>query len=335
MARSKWRFWLWPRELRQFGVLGMNRRNAVHVLELNPRAFYPRVDDKLLTKRICEARGITVPRTYAVIERQGDVRRFAEMVADQQEFVIKPAQGSGGRGIVVIAEHDRQTFVASSGQRYTATDLCYHLSTVLSGLYSLGGQPDRAILEQRILRHPVFQDVAVGGTPDVRIILYRGIPVMAMVRLPTQASRGRANLHQGAVAAAVHLLTGRTFGGVYKGRAIALHPDTGKPIAGLEIPSWQTLVSSAMNLAEGLELGYLGVDFVLDANLGPVVLEANARPGLAIQVANRRGLIPGLDLIDSLSPEMLRPERRWELIAALAAEVPSPAAYACTVPPTT
>lgn len=333
MARSKWRFWLWPRELRELGVLGMNRRNAVHILELNPRSLYPRVDDKLLTKRICETRGIAAPKTYAVIERHGDVRRFADRIADQPEFVIKPAQGSGGRGIVVIAQHDRQTFVTSSGQQFTAADLCYHLSTVLSGLYSLGGQPDRAILEQRILRHPAFADVAVGGTPDVRIILYRCIPVMAMVRLPTLASRGRANLHQGAVAAAVHLLTGRTFGGVYKGRAVELHPDTGKPIAGLEIPGWQVLLSSAMNLAEGLELGYLGVDFVLDANLGPVVLEANARPGLAIQVANRRGLIPGLDLIDSQSPEMLAPERRMELIAALASMPPQRRGDACTFPP--
>lgn len=318
MARSRWRFWLWPRELREFGVLGMNRRNAVHVLEHNPRSLYPRVDDKLLTKRICEARGILVPKTYAVIERHGDVRRFVDMIAEQQQFVIKPAQGSGGRGIVVVAEHDCHTFVTSSGQRFDETDLCYHLSTVLSGLYSLGGQPDRAILEQRIVRHPAFQDVAVGGTPDIRIILYRGIPVMAMVRLPTQASRGRANLHQGAVAAAVHLLTGRTFGGVCQGRAIELHPDTGKPIAGLEIPSWGTLLSSAMNLSDGLELGYLGVDFVLDANLGPVVLEANARPGLAIQVANRRGLIPALDLIDSLPPERRCREGRMEVIAAVA-----------------
>ena len=318
MARSRWRFWLWPSELREQGVLGMNRRNARHVLELNPRTYYPRVDDKLLTKRICEARGIRVPETYAVIERHGDIRRLVELVGDRQEFVIKPAKGSGGRGIVVIVEHDRETFVTSSGERIAAADLCYHVSTVLSGLYSLGGQIDRAILEQRIVRHPVFDGTAVGGTPDVRIILYRCVPVMAMVRLPTRASRGRANLHQGAVAAAIHLVTGQTFGGVSKGRVVASHPDTGHPIAGLEIPSWQTLLCSAMNLAEGLDLGYLGVDFVLDANLGPVVLEANARPGLAIQTANRQGLVPGLDLIDAQTPEMLRPDRRLELVTMLA-----------------
>jgi alpha-L-glutamate ligase-like protein len=319
MTRSKWRFWLWPSELRRSGVLGMNRRNAIHILGLNPRRHYPRVDDKLRTKEICEARGIRVPETYVVIARQGDVRRFVELIGDRQQFVIKPGKGSGGRGITVVVGQDGQTFSTSSGQQLALPDVCYHLSTILAGLYSLGGQPDKAIVEQRIVRHPAFDGVAVGGTPDIRIILYRTVPVMAMVRLPTQASRGRANLHQGAVAAAIDLTTGETFGGVCQGRAVVQHPDTRQPIAGLRIPLWDQLVAGAMDLADGLELGYLGVDFVLDAKLGPVVLEANARPGLAIQVANRQGLLPRLDWIDRQSPDRLRPERRRELLAELAA----------------
>jgi hypothetical protein len=45
-------------------------------------------------------------------------------------------------------------------------------------------------------------------------------------------------------------------------------------------------------------LRYIGVDIVIDAEQGPIILEANARPGLSIQLANRRGLWPGLQLID-------------------------------------
>jgi alpha-L-glutamate ligase-like protein len=318
MVRSKWRFWLWPSELRRRGVLGINRRNARYVLGSNPRAHYPRVDDKLLTKQICQARGIRVPQTYAVIQHNGEIRRFLELVGDRQEFVVKPAKGAEGRGIVVIVEHDDQQLTTSSGQKTTLADLAYHLSTILSGLYSLAGQPDRAIVEQRIVRHPVFADAAVGGTPDIRIILYRGVPVMAMVRLPTQASRGRANLHQGAVAAGVDLRTGQTLGGVCRGRAVTVHPDTGKPIAGLQVPEWEAILAGSVDLAEGLELGYLGVDFVVDADLGPVVLEANARPGLAIQVANRQGLVPRLEYLDALPTEMLEPKRRRGLVDTLA-----------------
>jgi hypothetical protein len=44
----------------------------------------------------------------------------------------------------------------------------------------------------------------------------------------------------------------------------------------------------------------MGVDIVVDAGLGPMLLEANARPGLAIQIANGRGLAPRLAAIDAL-----------------------------------
>jgi alpha-L-glutamate ligase-like protein len=317
-ARSARRFWAWPWELRRQGVLGINRRNAGYVLYANPRSYYPRVDDKLLTKTICEARQIPVPKTYLVIERHGDIAKFAELINGWQQFVIKPAKGSAGRGIIVVAEQNGAEFITSSGEKLLLADVRYHLSTVLSGLYSLAGQPDRAIVEQRIVRHPVFENVAVGGTPDVRAVLHRYVPVMAMVRLPTQGSRGRANLHQGAVAAGIHISTGETFGGVCKDRAVPVHPDTGASIAGLKIPAWDKLLEAAMHLAEGLEMGYVGIDFVLDADVGPVVLEANARPGLAIQVANRCGLTRRLALVDA-EPEGLIPlARRRELAAAIA-----------------
>jgi alpha-L-glutamate ligase-like protein len=317
-ARSSWRFWAWPRELRERGVLGINRRNGGYILPANPRAFYPRVDDKYLTKQLCRSRQIPVPETYALLDRHGDVPKFLDLLGDRQEFVIKPASGSEGRGIMVIARHNGSEFFSSSDDRWTFNDLTYHLEAILSGLYSLGGQPDRVILEQRIVRHAAFEKVAIGGTPDIRIVLYRCVPVMAMVRLPTRESRGRANLHQGAVAAGIHLATGRTFGGVCKDRAISVHPDTGQAIHGLEIPFWKELLAAALKLADSLELGYLGVDFVLDAAIGPVVLEANARPGLNIQVANRCGLLPRLRFIDRQPPHMLQPGCREELMAQVA-----------------
>lgn len=313
------RLWAWPAELRARGVLGINRRNADFVLPANPRSHYPRVDDKLLSKKFCEARGIPVPETYAIIEQQGDIRGFPDCVRGRPQFVIKPASGSGGRGIIVVAEHNGETFRTPGGAEFELAEVRYHLSTVISGLYSLGGQQDRAIIEQRIIRHAAFERIAVGGTPDIRVVLYRCVPVMAMVRLPTRASRGRANLHQGAVAAAVDLRTGETFGGVCKDRVISEHPDTGATIDGLRIPFWEQLLDAAQKLAEALEMGYVGVDFVLDATIGPVVLEANARPGLAIQVANRCGLAHRLEYLDAQPSEAFALARRAELMATLSA----------------
>jgi alpha-L-glutamate ligase-like protein len=308
-----------PLELERAGVLGINRRNLAFVQASNPRALYPRVDDKTITKDFCHIHNIPVPETYAVIRRSGDVRQFEKLIGDRSEFVVKPASGAAGRGIVVIADRKGRNFVTSSDRTISEGELTYHLATILSGLYSLGGQIDSAIVEQRIIMHPSMARIAVGGTPDVRVILYRSVPVMAMVRLPTVQSEGRANLHQGAAAAAVHLVTGRTFGGVCQNRAITQHPDTGAAIAGFEIPGWRDLLAAAMKLSDALELGYIGVDFVIDAKIGAVVLEANARPGLAIQVAHGRGLLPRLELIDSLPRDAIVGDRRWDLLPRLAA----------------
>lgn len=318
MARSRWRLWAWPTELRRRGILSINRRNGAYVLPANPRGHYPRVDDKLLTKRICEQRGIPVPQTFAVIGRQGDVRRFPELLGQRRQFVVKPTRGSAGRGIVVVADRNGSGLVTGSGQRISVTDLRYEMSAVLAGLYSLSGQPDRAIIEQRIMLHPVFEKVAVGGTPDIRVILYRGVPVMAMVRLPTLASRGRGNLHQGAVGAGVDLATGETCGGVCEFRAVTVHPDTRQSITGLKIPQWNELLQAAMLLSDSLEMGFIGVDFVLDAACGPVILEANARPGLSIQIANRSGLERRLREIDAQSHIPRSTQHRSELISELA-----------------
>ncbi len=309
--------WVWPEELHEAGILGMNRRNLMYILEANPRKLYPRVDNKLLTKQICQQNQIPIPETYLVIQRHGDARRFGELIANRQEFVIKPSSGAAGRGIIVIARREGEDFETPSGRRINTGEIRYHLSTILSGLYSLGGQPDVAIVEQRIVMHPAFANIAVGGTPDVRIIIYRGVPLMAMARLPTKESGGRANLHQGAVAAAIHLETGQTFGGVLKDRAVTHHPDTQATIDGFAIPGWPDLMDAAIRLGDALELGYMGVDFVVDAARGPVVLEANARPGLAIQVANRIGLLRRLDFVDSQPAEFRRGEERRRLIREL------------------
>jgi alpha-L-glutamate ligase-like protein len=299
---AKWRFWAWPSELRRCGVLGINARNAELLAAGNPRSFLPRVDDKAVTKALCRARGIPVPETYAVVERFGDIRRLDALGGDRHEFVIKPARGAGGRGIQVIVARDGDSFRTGGGVLLAFPEVRYHLAGILAGLYSLGGRPDKAILEERIHRHPIFETMAVGGTPDIRVVVYRNMPAMAMLRLPTSTSGGRANLHQGAVGVGIDLDGGRTSGGVWQGRRVAYHPETGAPLGGVEVPHWETVLSIASELGGALGLNYVGVDIVLDPNRGPVVLEANARPGLVIQIANEAGLWQRLREIDALLP---------------------------------
>ena len=46
-------------------------------------------------------------------------------------------------------------------------------------------------------------------------------------------------------------------------------------------------------------MGYLGVDIVIDATAGPLMLELNARPGLNIQIANQEGLVHRLRSVEA------------------------------------
>ena len=294
------RFWAWPSELKRLGILGMNRRNADFVLPLNPREHYPNVDNKLRTKALCAAHGVPVPKTYAVLRGLRDLSSLEQLLNNHPDLVLKPARGSGGRGIIVIAGRQVNEFVTPGGTVYKLADLRYHCAEILSGLYSLGGLPDCVILEQRIDCHPVFDGYAVGGTPDIRVIVYRAYPSMAMARLPTRASQGKANLHQGAVAAAIDLESGRAYGGVQRNRAVTRHPDTEALLSELTVPYWTEVLSFSTGLVKRIGLDFVGVDLVIDRVRGPLVLEANARPGLAIQLANRSGLLLATRRIDEV-----------------------------------
>jgi alpha-L-glutamate ligase-like protein len=113
---------------------------------------------------------------------------------------------------------------------------------------------------------------------------------MAMVRLPTRMSRGKANLHQGAIGVGISIDEGKTLSAVWRNAVTEIHPDTGMPVQGVAIPHWDRLLEMAAQAYDLTQLGFQGIDIVLDRRKGPLVLELNARPGLNIQIANREGL---------------------------------------------
>ena len=301
------------RKLREHGVLGLNERNADFITRLNPRRFYPRVDDKALTKELALEAGMAVPDLYGIIEHQGQVRQFSEMVRDLDSFVIKPAQGSGGDGILVVtgrSQRKRDSFRLSSGLLISEDELQYHISNIVSGQYSLSGNRDKALIEYCVRFDPVFSEVSYQGVPDIRVIVYRGYPAMAMVRLPTRASDGKANLHQGAVGAGVDMSSGVTLNGVLNDEIVEDHPDTGALVAGLQIPEWEFILETSAKGLEVTGLGYLGVDMVIDRDQGPLILEMNARPGLNIQIANGAGLASRIKIIDNCFDADASPAQR-------------------------
>lgn len=297
---------------KKVGVLGLNHRNALYTLRYNDRKRYPLVDDKLITKRLAKKFGLQVPELFNMVSAPHEVRGIEKQLHDKKNFVVKPARGSGGKGILVIVGHYGAAYRKVNGEPVTEDDLRFHLNNILSGMYSLGGLPDRAIIEYCVQFDPVFRPVSYLGVPDVRIIVFLGIPVMAMVRLPTRASGGRANLHQGAIGAGVDLATGTTLTAVFKNKIITHHPDTGVEIAGIQIPGWEQIMAQAASCYEMTGLGYLGVDMVIDESYGPMILELNARPGLNIQIANSNGLLNRLLIIEKNGASEWDAQRRCQ-----------------------
>ena len=297
-------------------MLGLNERNADYIARLNPRRFYPRVDDKALTKELATAAGMAVPELYGMITNQGEVRNFTDIVGERGSFVVKPAQGSGGDGILVVtgrSSRKRDSFRLASGVLISTAEISHHISNIVSGQYSLSGNPDKALIEYCVSFDPIFAEVSYQGVPDIRVIVYRGYPAMAMVRLPTRASDGKANLHQGALGVGIDMSTGETVAGVLQNDIVEEHPDTGALVAGLSIPHWDFILESAARCYEVTELGYLGVDMVIDRSLGALILEMNARPGLNIQIANCTGLATRIARIDEIFKADAAPIQRARL----------------------
>jgi len=287
----------------------MNRRNVKYIARFNDRKNFPLVDNKLKTKLIAEAAGIAVPVLLDTIRYQSELRDLHMRLEKYSKFVVKPAQGSGGRGILVIIDRDGDHFIKPSGEYLELGDIHRHISNILSGLYSLGGKYDVAMMEALVEFDPVFDRYSFEGVPDIRVVMYKGFPAMAMLRCSTRESDGKANLHQGAVGVGIDIATGHALNAVQHDTPVVRHPDTKYNFSQLQVPHWEKILYLAASCYEITDLGYLGVDIVLDKNRGPLILELNARAGLAIQIANDEGSLPRFALIDAQGDGLSAQER--------------------------
>ena len=287
--------WAGVRE-RAATVLAMNRRNLHYIYTRNERKYFPLADDKLLAKEILGAAGVRMPQTYRIYHYFYELRDLERDLDSYQDFVIKPAQGSGGNGIIVIVGRSGRDWLGISGKIYTLFDLQKHISDIIFGIYSfdLG---DRAIIESRIVQHAEMQILSPLGLADVRVIMCDDMPVMSMTRIPTRQSEGKANLHQGALGVAIDIASGVTTHARFLGQTIKQHPDSGIALIGRTLPFWPQIITLATLAARAVPLKYLGVDISISPD-GPQLLEINVRPGLEIQNVNERGMLAVLQAMN-------------------------------------
>lgn len=299
--------------------LGLNSRNHLYTSRYNTRTGKRIANSKLLTKENLHKAHVRVPKTFVRISTQEQLENF-DFLSLPPDFVVKPNNGLGGEGIVVIERQGEYAgeWIDSQGATYATADLRLHIADILSGRYSMDDQPDIAYIEERVRVHPVFEKYSYHGTPDIRVIVFNDIPIMSYVRLPTEESGGRANLFQGAAAAGIDIATGITTYGVHHGRPIDVFPGTRRKLSGIHIPQWEEILETAVAASKAIGLGYMASDIVLqpvDVNhksqilkssqiepsgAVPMILEVNAQPGLKIQIANRAGLWERLNRVQGL-----------------------------------
>jgi alpha-L-glutamate ligase-like protein len=274
----------WLKKSKQ--ILGLNSRSLDYIKPGNPRRAIKLVDNKLRTKRVLRKNGLPVCDIIKIIRTRDEYYRF-DWESLPKSFVLKPNHGLGGEGIMVTYGRKKNgSWVLPHERSATVEDIKMRASNILDGDFSITGAPDSAFFEERLKIHPVFKPVSYKGIPDVRIIVYNKVPVMAMLRLPTRQSNGKANLHQGGLGLGIDIGNGTTTNAIQYDNTIEKHPDTLMPLRGIKIPFWDQMLEIAINAAAVCGLNYTGVDIALDREKGPMILELNARPGLSIQNAN-------------------------------------------------
>lgn len=285
--------------LKNHGILGINARNLLYIRPYNPKKAIKLADDKIKTKQFLSAREVPVPKLYAIIKNSEELSKFDFGVLPHS-FVLKPNNGYGGEGIIPIISQKNGLFITAGKKELTKQDLQDHINDILDGRFSISSISDSAFFEQYIISDERVGKYSYEGLPDIRVVVHNLIPVMAMLRLPTRESRGKANLHMGAVGIGIDIAKGEATHITYKNKIIDTLPDNLGTIRGAKIPYWDEILLIASKVQLVTNLGYMAVDIALDKNSGPVLLEINARAGLGVQVANLAPLRKRLERIEGV-----------------------------------
>lgn len=284
-------------------LLGMNARNLEYIRPNNRKRSMEIADSKLLCKRLLKKNNLGVSALIAKIKTHEELEQF-DWNTLPDSFALKPNRGFGGEGILVVYAHKKNradAWVKADGSVITVEDLKSHIRNILDGSFSLANTPDTAFFEERLKLLKLFKPYSYKGIPDIRVIVFNHVPVMAMLRLPTRASDGKANLQQGAIGVGIDLATGTTTTAIIgKGHLIEYVPGTRLVLSGIKIPYWKEILRMSVEAQTLSGLGFLGADIAIDRDRGPVILELNARPGLSIQLANLAGLKSRLKRVSGL-----------------------------------
>jgi alpha-L-glutamate ligase-like protein len=279
-------------------ILTLNKRNKDFILKYNKKHDRLHLTKQETKNRLLPA-NIPMPLSYMLITTKDEIEAFHDFLAlgQREDFVIKPNRGHIGKGILIITKRVGKRFITPSGRALELSQVITHIERILNGKFSKG-KHDAAIVEERIIPHRKLRNLFYNGLLDIRVICFQGFPVMAMARLPTSKSMGKANLHRGAIGAGLRLDSGEIFHAINRRQTVKSHPNTKYKILGFKFPDWSEILCLAVRAQIISGLGYAGIDLCVDEKRGVLIMEVNKYPGLEIQIANQAGLLERLRCIE-------------------------------------
>jgi GNAT-family acetyltransferase (TIGR03103 family) len=241
--------------------------------ELTSAVAMSRCDDKRITRRICVAAGLSVPRGRTATGDEDDLAFLREV----GEVVVKPARGEQGKGITVGVrdEQSLERAVAAAHQ---------HCPTVLLEELVEGEDLRVIVIGHEVVAAAVRKPAAVIG--DGRSTIGRLITAQSRRREAATDGESRIPLDDMTLetigAQGFDLDDVLPYGQELRVRRTAnLH--TGGTIHDVTAQLHPALVTAAVRASRALDIPVTGLDFLVPDLAGPdhVLIEANERPGLA------------------------------------------------------
>ncbi len=282
-----------------YWLLWQNARNLNYIKEYNTKFARKLADSKLKTKDFLKSKWVSVPETLFILTKHEEVNDsiFEKLIPP---FVVKPNGWFWGKGILIFNKIDSTwNYITNNEEVYSKKKLLEHLWDIIDWFYSLSGNRDKVIIEKKIELDEEIELLGKYGLPDLRVIVFNMVPVMAMLRVPTEESNWKANLHAWACGVWIDIWT-------WKLTYISHYSKIVKSIPGIwdirwiKIPAWDKVLNLSVKVQQVTKIGYIWCDIVLDKRDWPLLLEMNIRPGLEVQIANLAPLKDRLERVEWL-----------------------------------
>lgn len=201
-------------------------------------------------------------REVIQIKSEADFEAFSQFVSSHDHYMVKPVAASRGNGI----------------RKETAPRTDDEVRAAFKAL--LGAGP--CVLEELIDQDPLMAQLHPQSVNTIRYATYLDDEHVHTIACFIKIGRGESVIDNGGAGgflAAIDEATGKiiTPGRTEFGEVIEVHPDTGIPLVGFQIPKWDELLELVKELPTVLpEQKYVGWDLALSETKGWVLVEGNS-----------------------------------------------------------